>query len=127
MSNILMKGTEPIGQFSETIESGSNTDGSWIKYSDGTMICNKSVAVRNLAVSTAWGNIYESDLINLGDLPQEFYSTPIVTASVINGNAWLEALPLSDNKTLGSTRLVRPTIATINADIHIIAIGRWKA
>ena len=109
-------------------ESGSNSNGSWIKFADGTMICRKSQTFSNVSVSTAWGQIYESDLIDLGSLPQTFYGSDVtITASVINGNAWLEAVPFNGGATLGTTRIVRPTTATITVSIQIIAIGRWKA
>lgn len=110
-----------------SFESGSNDNGRWIKFTDGTMICYKSIPFRNLAVNTAWGVLYESALLDLGDFPQTFYSAPYVSGSVVNGNAWLEAVPRTSPSNIGQTRVVRPTTATIDFDIHIIAIGRWKA
>ena len=48
------------------VESGSNDNGSWIKYSDGTMICTKKITFTNVVIDEAWGAAYSSkNTINL--------------------------------------------------------------
>ena len=64
------------------IESGSNTNGSYIKWADGTMICYMNKSYANVNVDNVWGSMYESGLINLGNFPATFVGIPAVTASV---------------------------------------------
>ena len=111
-----------------SFESDSNANGYYMKFADGTMICGKTITFANVPFTSQWGSLYESDLMDLGDLPQTFYSTPTVTAHTNNSNCWLESLPVNaNNKTLGLVRAVRPTSTTLNIAISVIAIGRWKA
>ena len=42
------------------VDSGSNSNGSWIKWADGTMICSNTVQYTNVAITTVWGSFYES-------------------------------------------------------------------
>src|SRR5690554_3640183 len=44
------------------IESGSNTNGSWVKFIDGTMIAYMSV--EDISVDTPVGAIFQSDVIS---------------------------------------------------------------
>ena len=44
---------------STIIESGSNSNGSYIKFADGTMICYKEIQVTS-NITNSWGNLYES-------------------------------------------------------------------
>ena len=41
------------------VESGSNDNGNWIKFSDGTMICWKQETVTNQAINNAYGSLYQ--------------------------------------------------------------------
>lgn len=44
----------------KVVESGSNSNGSWTKWSDGTMICRKNIDYGNLSITTQWGSFYET-------------------------------------------------------------------
>ena len=39
---------------------GSNSDGSYTKFADGTLICWKVLSFTGLAINTAWGGVYEN-------------------------------------------------------------------
>lgn len=109
------------------VEKGSNTNGKYIKYSDGTMICYMKKTYNNIAMTQAWGTIYECDALNLGNFPVAFVEAPSVTASVSggNGSCWLERLLVSASS-LGSSWFCRPTQMTCDVQVDYIAIGRWK-
>lgn len=111
---------------STVVDSGSNENGSWTKWEDGTMICyvNKSFLVD---INTAWGNVYESAGIQLGSFPQPFIEKPKVTASCVSGTSvWVEALNATKTS-LGTSWLMRPVSSkNVSTEISFIAIGRWK-
>lgn len=112
------------------IESGSNENGNYIKYSDGTMICTKQVTNITIDITTSWGSMYESNYyIPLGSMPQEFTTLYYANASVLS-NSW-HAIKLRheqmSNSSFGQIKLGRGASATdVMVEINCIAIGRWK-
>lgn len=123
-----IKATNLLINNSSIIESGSNSNGSWIKYSDGTMICHGYSQFSGVNINTSWGSLYETaNSLSLGNLPQEFISKPNVFLF-----SWqpffIDRVYNANNTTSwGSFYPVRPTIAT-NMEIGVskLAIGRWK-
>lgn len=108
------------------VESGNNTNGNYIKYYDGTMICYKSVTA-SVAMTTAWGNLYEGS-IALGNWPEDFIATPNV--QVTNGSgagAMIESFTPAPTKTsAGTLYLARAGSRTADVTINVLAIGKWK-
>lgn len=115
-------GSSPI------IESGSNSNGNYIKYADGTMICTKSIQVTS-SVTNGWGNMYEStSAVSLGNWVEEFYYTPVVSATKMSGGGcWFELIESVSKSSCGRTYLVSAVSRNITVWINIIGIGRWKA
>ena len=108
------------------VESGSNDNGSYIKYSDGTMICTKKIS-GSVSISTSWSSLYVGE-VDLGSSSQSFTSVPVVNYSMIGEYVFLggtSTKPTVSN--LGTISLIRPTSqASIPYEIDVIAIGRWK-
>lgn len=118
----------------DIIEKGTNANGSWVKYYDGTMICMQTLTLENVSVSTTWGNLYvytdPSD--NWHEFPQKFteldhFSLDIGNMIEYNG-FWLGDY---GRKKIELDRwqgfcLVRPTSATVSAELNVLAIGKWK-
>jgi len=109
--------------------SGSNANGYYVKYADGTMVCTKTIALGSVAVTNAYGALYMSGNQTLGDWAVKFYAVPIATVNVFSAN-----LPLFFGKYTYQTKTVAPVIrilhissATITVTADVIAIGRWKA
>lgn len=113
---------------SPIIESGSNTNGNYIKYADGTMICTKGIQVTS-SVTNGWGNMYEStSAVSLGNWAEEFYYTPVVSATKLSGGGcWFELIENVSKSSCGRTYLVSAVSRNITVWINIIGIGRWKA
>lgn len=107
--------------------SGSNDNGNYIKYDDGTLICSVSKSVY-IAMSSQWGSIYESSAVSLGSFPESFISPPIVSATVTYGAAFIELLANTSTTSWGNITLCRPvsTPSAYTYYIDLIAIGRWK-
>lgn len=109
------------------VESGSNNDGKWIKYSDGRLITMHKVT-RNLARTATWGNMYESTTqADLGNYPMAFKDIPFVYVTLHEKNALLEAVQFSSANNAGKVYILAPT-SSESADytFQVLAIGRWK-
>ena len=66
------------------VESGSNENGNWIKYADGTMICTATKVFKKIDINNSWGSLYETAELTLGNFPQQCISTPTVINSIIS-------------------------------------------
>ena len=49
------------------IETITNSNGTAIKFADGTMICTKSMSFQNVAITQKVGELYQSSALNLGN------------------------------------------------------------
>lgn len=110
------------------VESGSNANGDYIKYSDGTMICTKKVSFTGLQFTIAWGNVFETSPIDLGDYAQEFIDIPVMFISCATSTAAPEGL-VNTKTSYGRVVFYRPikTVATTyDYTFHLMAIGKWK-
>ena len=119
-------------KFNSIIESGSNENGNWIKFADGTMICTRIVSVSSVSVSNAWGSMFYYEDTNKYSFAQEFIETPSNIHLTFNPTAeagcWLGAYRtmLLTKSDFSRFALIRPTSNTVTGDLFISAIGRWK-
>ena len=117
-----------VGAINSVVESGSNTNGEYIKYSDGTMICTKKVNFVGLQFTTAWGNVYETPPIELGDYAQEFVDIPLMFITAATSSAVAEGVD-NTKTSFGKVTFYRP-IRTDYADyrynFYLMAIGKWR-
>lgn len=108
------------------IETGSNSNGTYIKYGNGVLICYKEIQ-KSVAITTAWVGMYEGSM-TLGDWAYSFIEKPMVQATNVGGvGAFLESFnPLPTKTSCGTVWLARPNNATNNVTIAIMGIGKWK-
>lgn len=112
------------------MESGSNANGNYIKYADGTLIC--MVHTPDIAISGGLSSIY------IGTWPVPFTARPIavITQSyghgdsnyglgygTLNSNNYGQNQGLTNTKYAAQIRVGGTAATVISADI--IAIGRW--
>ena len=110
----------------EIVESGSNTNGNYIKFSDGTMICYGRVN-KNSGAWTAWGSIYDASISNVATFAKSFVSTPSV--SIVNTNAYgcMVELCIANTSQITRVDLARgSTAGNISLVLSYIAIGKWE-
>lgn len=108
------------------IESGSNTNGSYIKWSDGTMICYKHMDYGEKTITKEWGSFYESDKLTIGNYPQAFIEIPRIFIMDLN-YSFIEKESSSITKTAwGDFFSTRPVSTTQRVIIDCFAIGKWK-
>lgn len=115
LGTVSQSGGIPTGAI---IERGSNANGEYVRFADGTQICRSLVrltwtASTNSAVAT-W------------TYPSSFISTPLVTGSSLGGNAIYMATLTYNNGNSTSDVLGRfQTTQSVSRDVSAIAIGRW--
>lgn len=109
------------------IESGSNSNGDWVKYFDGRMECNKTITVM-VDIYNSWGSMYESRQIDLGNFAQEFIEPPFVIAfKTVGQGSWLQLVERTTTIYAGVTYLASAVaISNTSITINISAKGRWK-
>lgn len=115
------------------IESGSNENGSWIKWADGTMIITQEFS-RTVSINVQSGVMYYCSLHDIPAYPVSFTKVDSTNVTVYNNNI-LTANPYCNSKTSGShlnqccTRILvyAPEILPDETILfNVIAIGRWK-
>lgn len=110
------------------IESGSNDNGKWIKFADGTMICSNRISIY-ATINLAYGPLYRSDVINIPDFPVEFIEKPSYSFSCDSTySAFTVNWSVTTKTNTGTIILTRIGSSTPTADFNIsyIAIGKWK-
>lgn len=121
--HIIETGTEAMG---------SNGTWYWCKWASGKSECWGCRNFGNMAVTTAWGNLYRSAILTQ-DLPNKvFVTTPdVININIVNSNygGWIckheNAAPSA--VTTGSFIFVRPASATVSPTyIGFHVIGLWK-
>lgn len=120
-----------VGAIAEgaVMESGSNSNGQWIRYADGTQvcICDLSVAITNIYGPRA-GGIYMTNIDFT--FPANFITPPAAAAASIYISGiyiWANARQTSTSGgALYSFYTDKPDTDLVQR-FSIIAIGRWKA
>ena len=113
--------------FAGIVESGSNSNGSYIKFSDGTMICYLNITVTDQAIKNAYGSIFQGARKYTYPIP--FSSKPSVTCTSFRwgtGASWGTVADISAKiVTLRGFDFYQRE-AGEKCSIGYIAIGRWK-
>ena len=107
-------------------ESGSNENGSYIKFDDGTMFCHSRVPFNGVLANT--------QVQSTSPLPATFIGIPSVTVSVGAPNVGnsFDINYLYGTASNGTTLTVRLSVGssasgTQRYETYFIALGRWKA
>ena len=106
------------------VESGSNNNGNYIKYADGTLICR---GIANITITTnTWGSIHACDWTGTISFPMTFTEKPTVNAVATNFSGAITKV-LATTNAITAISLLRGSEGTsITYDIDYIAIGKWK-
>lgn len=113
----------------DIVASGSNSNGNYIKFFDGTMICWNYMEVTDQAINGAYGNLYDGSRVIT--YPVAFTATPVLTCSMFKWGTSASWGSTSDN----DTPLTKGTLKGLDAysrasgtkcRIAWHAIGKWK-
>ena len=119
-------------------ESGSNNNGSWIKYTNGIMIIFQTKIVKNVEAVVSDGYLYRGNLGTMPDFPVPFIDIPIVIYTLTNAFKLLmsgqegeptkvRAFEYNNAPALMGFHSATSFGSTVkNIKINVIAIGRWK-
>lgn len=104
------------------IERGSNANGEYVKFADGTLICTSS----NLAFdapSTAVGSVFATTNF-VWTFPAAYIAAPVVAPGLTNSSTrWLAAV--LSNTTTGTLRMYSYVTSAIATNGTAMAMGRW--
>lgn len=110
----------------ETVETGSNSNGNWVRFPDGTQICQHILEISDSSFSKSWGSLYYEYLSPATwTYPKSFSSNPTVSMSSYNGNIFFASGRVYSGS---ATALIAYRAVSGKADtpVYITAIGRWK-
>ena len=98
------------------IESGSNANGEYVKYADGTLICYHKMSVD--AGLTNW--VYPIPFISIPP-----YIGGIVRTTGSNPNSYVITIGEADSTDTGIQALTSSNVHKSLTNVSVIAIGRW--
>lgn len=107
------------------IDSGSNENGNYIKFSDGTMICWASIA--KTFTTSQHPNVYytsSADGFPSFMFPQNFISTPSIEVT----NKGVNWCSVYDSNNTGFSIVVYSVAArtSVSSTFDYVALGKWK-
>ena len=112
-------------KLAQIIQSGSNANGSYIKYSDGTMICYGSTSLNEVSVSDYYSFCKRTNSLTI-TFPMEFDEVPNVTIT----NQGFEIFSYTINNITANNfsyyAFTYPSGSNISGSLQYVAIGRWK-
>lgn len=103
------------------IQRGSNANGEYVKWADGTMIATHRVTPAS-GPSTANGSLFQGPATTW-TFPVAFVAAPVVTAGGTTSNRWVTS---SDPSTTAVSVRENIAVSSITAfPINVQAVGRW--
>jgi hypothetical protein len=104
------------------IERGSNANGEFVRFADGTQICTRS-GLSVAAVSTGLGAMFRSsDLV--WTFPVPFAVAPVVTGQADDADSWLTTV--APGTASVTTRVLSAVSKATATALRMMAIGRWQ-
>lgn len=113
----------------ELITYGTNSNGAYYKFSNGTLICTKTLTFTSTACTVAWGSMYESNKLSLGSWAYTFSAQPTVSTTICSSgtSVFIEGVFNGGVSLVGDTIFCRPTSMTVDSVVvNVVGIGRWK-
>lgn len=117
------------------VESGvaASGSGSYIKYSDGTMICSGKKELSSVAITNSINNgaFFASEVLtSFADFPVTFIDKPtsfsMSVSSIAGYGAWIQKMYPPTATNINNFKIIGTWSSTQNFEVSYIAIGRWK-
>ncbi|MDE0922368.1 hypothetical protein [Aurantimonas coralicida] len=110
------------------IERGSNANGSYIRWADGTQICTKTMTGLG-PVNLAFGSCFTTGAIAGGLFAASFSGAPVVAtfaSSPSGGASWVAGTTPATASSFGDLTLVRPSSSALtDFRMDLTAVGKW--
>lgn len=104
------------------VERGSNANGEYVRFADGTQICTFAGADQN--VNTASGNMFISDALATWTYPAAFSDTPTAAGQPESASNRVTTFLSSTSTSIGY-RQMGASSSTALVRTRLQAIGRW--
>ena len=110
------------------VESGSNENGTYVKFADGTMICRATKRITGITTAvSSGGNVPISASQEGLTFPATFIEKPEVSMSACRHSAWIGyGWTPTEVGTSDFVVYTNVPISNFYIDIQYIAMGRWK-
>ena len=120
LGTVTQSGGVPTGAI---VERGSNANGSFVRFADGTQICTHIIS--GVTAPSATGSVFTSGAAGSfpWTFPAAFAVAPIVSASVNHPTSWANALDSSSTSV--EFRRFSSAAQTGGENVRLAAIGRW--
>lgn len=125
-SNIVNAVNEVNTILGTIIESGTNSNGTYIKYSNGIMMCHTTKDFGKVNISNKWGTMYDSTKLQLGDFPQPFVGNYPDIFIMPWASFFVERNYSPSLTSFGAFWASRPDSSTVDVKVSCFAIGKWK-
>lgn len=129
-TNLNLMQTNIENAINEIVEKDTNENGTYIKYSNGIMICFGSKTYSNQTFTDDFWSDYNrsSNSLMSATFPEEFASVPICTITGRCNNAWLIVENAATKTRTQQVVAISPKNVNWNMDVVIdyIAIGTWE-
>ena len=112
-------------KLAQIIQSGSNANGSYIKYSDGTMICYGSTSLNEVSVSDYYSFCKRTNSLTI-TFPMEFDEVPNVTITNQGFGIFSYTINNITANNFSYYAFTYPSGSNISGSLQYVAIGRWK-
>jgi len=123
LGTVSQSGGVPTGAL---IESGSNANGNYTRFADGTQVCWRKVNTGSWGITTAYGNVYISSSTGSYTFPVAFSDVPAVSGATWDVDGGLPITSFTSATATGmSLRFTSGISATLSLGILWLAIGRW--
>ena len=110
-----------LGVSTEGITSGSNSNGRWVKYPDGTLICTHELAYN--AITSGVGSVFRSSSSSTWTFPATYSVRPQVNAQdASSNNIWMTASTTATDADIKGFYHV--SLAGARTSV-LSAVGRW--
>lgn len=110
-------------------ESGTTANGNYIKYNDGTLICNQTKNFTGLSFTSS-GTLYKCDISSAFTFPVGFINAPTIAVQTQSDSDYSYSFVYGTRRTttaITSIELMRIVSASnVTIPIGYIAVGRWK-
>ena len=107
-------------------ESGSNSNGRYIKYSDGTMVCWGNFSVTG-NVTGEWGSLYGQEITNPATFPATFKEVNVVNINTSGDYSALIGRVNASTSKITFLQIARPwALSNTTLWFDYVARGTWK-
>ena len=124
LGTVSQSGGVPTGA---VIEKGSNANGEFVRFADGTQICRKVVGPVSLPITSQSGQVFISEWRGWENCAAPFIAVPFSSVQVVSGTqlAWSSYAGAATTTAFSSMYVLHPTSVTTPITIYYLAIGRW--